>query len=98
MCYFLAKNSHVQKKAQDTIDEILKGQDPTYDQLEMLTYIEYICKETMRLMPPVPQTARRSLIDFTWNGVLIPKDVSHVQLIYHYMIVFRCILIRNAST
>ncbi len=76
MCYFLAKNPAVQKKAQMFVDKVLDGHDPTYDKVDELTYIDNIVNETMRLIPPVPQTARVAMTEFTWNGVVIPKDVS----------------------
>ncbi|KAF8910661.1 cytochrome P450 [Gymnopilus junonius] len=55
--HLLAQNKDVQDKLRQEISGARKnnaGQDPGYDELDSLPYLDAICKETLRLYPPFP--------------------------------------------
>jgi cytochrome P450 len=54
---------------------------PTIDQLEELTYVRGIMKETLRMYPAAVGTARVALQDFEFKNVVIPKGT---QVLIHW--------------
>lgn len=50
--YNLSQNKNVQKKINEEITAVLKGQLPTVNDLRQLTYTEMVVAEAMRLFPP----------------------------------------------
>jgi len=53
----LAQHPEVMEKAIEEV-KLLKGNDPTYESLKQLTYIDYIIKESLRFYSPVPGVSR----------------------------------------
>jgi cytochrome P450 len=47
----------------------VNGDDLPYDRLGDLTLTEYVFKESLRLMPPVPSLPRRAIKPFTFQGI-----------------------------
>jgi len=45
-----------------------------YEDLSKLKYCSQVLKETLRLYPPAPATARTNLEEVTVNGFRIPAD------------------------
>ncbi|KAJ3717740.1 cytochrome P450 [Lentinula raphanica] len=57
----LANNLHVQERLKDELleaKEKLNGEDLSFDDLNGLPYLDAICKETLRLFPPVSTVSR----------------------------------------
>ncbi|KAJ3964220.1 cytochrome P450, partial [Lentinula raphanica] len=57
----LANNLHVQERLRDELleaKEKLNGEDLSFDDLNGLPYLDAICKETLRLFPPVSTVSR----------------------------------------
>jgi cytochrome P450 len=56
----LAMFPEVQQKVFDEIREVLPSEDEplTFDSLNRMTYLEFVVKETMRLFPVLPVSAR----------------------------------------
>ena len=51
-CYHLASNPEVQKKLQKEIDEVWPGdQNPTYDHVRDMAYLDMVIAETLRIYP-----------------------------------------------
>jgi cytochrome P450 len=58
----LAMHPEVQQKAVDEIKEVFGTSDESidYETLNRLTYLDYVVKETMRLFPVLPVSARET--------------------------------------
>lgn len=63
------------------------GETPGFDELGTLTSLDLVMKESLRLVPPVPVLARRTLADTEVMGVPIPKGrLTAVMLhLQHHM-------------
>ncbi|TRM69698.1 cytochrome P450 [Schizophyllum amplum] len=69
----LALHPEVQDRMRDEIRASKKAHPVmTYDDLEGLTYVDAVCRETLRLFPPVPQLFR-----MTQKDVVMPFD-AHI--------------------
>lgn len=78
--YHIAKDAHVQKKLQDEVDEIFRGdaeRDVTVDDLAKMTYVDAFIREVLRLYPSVPLHARILSQDLKVNEkYTIPKGTN----------------------
>ncbi len=83
--YLLAENPGATKKLHAELDEALKGQLPSVNDLEKLSYARMVFAESMRVYPPVWIIGRHALRDVSVNGWIIPKgSYIHVsQFLMH---------------
>jgi len=74
--YLLALNPHVRTKLRQQVREKLKGRAPSFEQLSRneFPYLMAVCKEVMRLYPPVPLTIRVTTTDDEFGGFKVPRD------------------------
>ena len=81
MVYALAKHSDWQQRLRrEALSTAKVVEDngrsaPTLDDLALMTDIELVFKESLRLYQPLPTIARRSLVDFEIHGQKIPAGV-----------------------
>ena len=81
MVYALAKHPEWQERLRRealTTSKVIKdaGRNaPTLDDLALMTDIELVFKESLRLYQPLPTIARRSLVEFEIHGQKIPANV-----------------------
>ncbi|KAJ3478664.1 hypothetical protein NLI96_g9603 [Meripilus lineatus] len=68
--HLLAEHQDAQEKVRAEIIEASDGQDIPYDQLVELPYLDAVCRETLRLYPPVTTVFRRSQRDGRHGGIL----------------------------
>ena len=70
----MARNTHVVKKAQQQLDDVLGGERlPEHSDIDKLPYITAIIKETFRWSPPLPMgTSHRLMEDDVYKGMFIP--------------------------
>ncbi|KAK9486053.1 cytochrome P450 [Lipomyces starkeyi] len=84
--YLLSKHPEVQSKLRAEIREHIPeyasyrsgdNTDPlaslTYEKIESMKYLNNFCRESLRLIPPVPVTSRQAAEDTMVDGVLVKK-------------------------
>jgi cytochrome P450 len=76
--YLVAKNPHVQKKAQEEIDCVVgNGRLPDANDRPDLPYIEAIYRELLRYEPPLGIGMPHTLVeDDIFDGYFFPKGLS----------------------
>lgn len=83
----LAQHPNVQRRLMEELDTVLGGRPPSIEQLESLPYLEAVLNESMRILPPVPYTLRRSKVEMDMLG--IPVQAGDWVVLSHY-ITHRC--------
>lgn len=83
MLYHLGMDQEWQAELHADIDSILAGRDPTFADMPRLEKMDWTTKETLRLYPPAPATARQALNDDEIDGFHIPKGAI-VQTQFYY--------------
>lgn len=73
--YEIARNPEVQERMYHEIDTVLGGRTPTLDDLNKLTYLEKVIKETLRLYPPGWLLLRRTIEEVELCGYKFPKKM-----------------------
>lgn len=71
MMRFLGQHPEWQEQCRHESLEL--GENPGFDELAGLTSLDLVMKESLRLVPPVPVLARRTVADTEVMGVPIPK-------------------------
>lgn len=61
--YLLSKDSSSLLRAQEEVDRVLQGRNPTYEDIKNLKFITRCINESMRLYPHPPVLIRRALVD-----------------------------------
>ncbi|KAI1387264.1 cytochrome P450 [Hypoxylon trugodes] len=69
--YFMANKPDIQNRLREEILEL--GDDPSFSELDRLSYLDNFIKETLRLYPPATGMFRETIEDITIQGVPIPK-------------------------
>ncbi|XP_069108537.1 cytochrome P450 3A29-like [Argopecten irradians] len=76
--YELMCNPEVQDRVYDEIVEQLGEEEPTYDNISRLKYMELVLNETLRLYPALARIDREATKTVEINGVTIPKGSAVV--------------------
>jgi cytochrome P450 / NADPH-cytochrome P450 reductase len=66
--YELLEHPEVLARARAEVDRVLGDQRPQFEHLTQLSYVDHVVKETLRLWPVAPATARRSIARETTIG------------------------------
>merc|ERR1712190_173516 len=74
--YLLSTNPAKLQKVRQEMDAVLGGKKVTADNIEKLTYLHMVFKETLRIYPPAPAIARRIQKDEKLGQISIPKDAE----------------------
>lgn len=75
--YLLSQNPQVEAKLIQEIDQQIKEEKPTYEQIKDLPYLDGVVQETLRLYPPVPIDPKYALNDDVLpNGVFVAKGTN----------------------
>ncbi|XP_038972860.1 cytochrome P450 734A1-like isoform X2 [Phoenix dactylifera] len=72
----LGTHTEWQDKAREEIDEVLKGNQPSFEILGRLKILNMVVNETLRLYPPVPLAAREAKKDVRLEGLDIPGGTT----------------------
>ncbi|RUS70326.1 hypothetical protein EGW08_021910, partial [Elysia chlorotica] len=72
-CLFeLAKNPEIQEEVFQEILDIVEDENPTYEELGRLCYMDQVVNETLRMYPPLPYITRLAQESRTYGTVTIP--------------------------
>ncbi|KAI9243654.1 cytochrome P450 [Sporodiniella umbellata] len=75
--WLLAKHPEIQDRLRAEVKEVFKGEEiPTYDEINKLTLLDNVCRETLRLIPPVPITNRMTRVPVTLGPYVLPKGTQ----------------------
>jgi cytochrome P450 family 4 len=83
--YLLSQHPKAQQKAFEEVSRIVGNNlndDPTYNQLLEMKYLEYCIKETLRLYPAVPMYGRNLDEDIDLDGKILPAGSNFNIMIY----------------
>lgn len=83
MLYHLGKDPEWQAEVLAEIDEVLDGRAPAFEDLTKLQKLDWTTRETLRLYPPAPATARQAMEDDEIEGYHLPKG-SLVQTQFYF--------------
>ncbi len=72
--YLLDKYPDAMKKVQQEVDDVLKGNLPTLEDIDKLPYTRAVFEESMRLYPPVPLLSRQARQASFIDGISIEKN------------------------
>ena len=77
--YEISKHPEVEEKVFDELTAVLGDHDaPTYEEVNKLTYLQWVIKETLRIHPPVATFSRSSTEDTEIEGAKIPVNTTVV--------------------
>ncbi|XP_046574879.1 cytochrome P450 3A6-like [Haliotis rubra] len=82
MTYALATNPDIQDKVYEEIDTVLGDEEPSYENIIQMRYMEQVFNETLRMFPIVPITTREAMETMTINGYQIDKGTAVAVSIY----------------
>ncbi|KAK0519263.1 hypothetical protein OC834_007443, partial [Tilletia horrida] len=72
--WLLASHQDVQNKPRAEVQELLSVyENPPFDKLKELPYLNAVVKESLRVEPPVPATVRQAKYDSVVDGIFIRK-------------------------
>ncbi|MDP2313633.1 MAG: cytochrome P450 [Pseudomonadota bacterium] len=81
--FLLSQHPAVADALVDELDGVLHGDAPTMEQLALLPLLDRVVKESLRLFPPAPLTARMTMRPTTIAGVDLPVG-TEVHLSYYH--------------
>jgi cytochrome P450 len=71
--YLLARHPEVAVRWQEEVDGVLAGREPTWEDLQQLTYTAQLLNESLRLYPPVYNMARQCVEEDVVGGYGVPR-------------------------
>jgi len=82
--YCLASYPEVERRVLEEIDEVLKGAQPTFEDVDTrLPYLHAFIKEVLRLYPPVPKDMKTTVQDDVLpDGTFVPESTVVVYSPY----------------
>jgi cytochrome P450 len=83
--YLLAQNPPAAARLDAEVQDVLGGRLPTSTDVPRLRYTEWVVRESMRLLPPVPSIGREAISDCEILGFHVPKgtQIALVQWAVH---------------
>ncbi len=78
----ILKNPEVHQKMKEEILRVVKGDIPSYEELNQLPYTQAVFKESMRLSPPFWRISRMSVKDTKIKGYDVPAGTNVIAAIY----------------
>lgn len=81
--FLLSQHPDAMRRLRAELDTVLNNQPPSLEQLKQLTCLDVVIKESMRLLPPVPMSARITAEDTEFAGYALPKGTEIGFSHYH---------------
>uniref|UniRef100_A0A2C9K4M6 Cytochrome P450 n=1 Tax=Biomphalaria glabrata TaxID=6526 RepID=A0A2C9K4M6_BIOGL len=75
-CYNLARHPDIDEKVYQEIQNVVKSDLPSYEEIQQLKYMEQVINETLRLYPPAPIMTRRAAETRKYGNITIPKGAG----------------------
>ncbi|XP_070556749.1 cytochrome P450 3A29-like [Ptychodera flava] len=83
LAYSLATNPDIQEKLCAEIDDVMaKYDEPTYEAVSKMSYLDMVVCEALRMYPPAPRFDRQCTEDITIAGIHIPKGMVIAVALY----------------
>ncbi|XP_064612848.1 cytochrome P450 3A8-like [Liolophura sinensis] len=82
LSYLLAYYPDVQERLAEEINEQLTGEQPTYDNVQKLQYLDMCVNECLRLYTPLMRMTRKTKTERLLKGFLFPRDSAITLLLY----------------
>ena len=74
MMHILSTHPEIQEKLRQEIYEVLGDkEEPSYDEIIGMEYLDMCINEVLRLYPPATRLERICTKDWEWNGIKIDK-------------------------
>ena len=70
--YLLSKYPEVETRLHEELDQVLGGRLPALADIQALSYVEKVIRESLRLYPPAWMTARRALDNYQMGDYVAP--------------------------
>ncbi|XP_064615542.1 cytochrome P450 3A29-like [Liolophura sinensis] len=83
-CFNLSWHPEVQEKVYQEMVDVLGDEEPTYEAMNKLTYLEQCMNETLRMFPPIQSMTREAGEDVEIGGYKIPRGTA-INLPFRYI-------------
>ncbi|KAK3579645.1 hypothetical protein CHS0354_034150 [Potamilus streckersoni] len=80
--YVMAVHPEIQEKLTEELDSVLGKEEPNYDNIHELKYLEQVISETLRMYPPLLRMSRIPSETVIIDGYKFPKGVGVLYSIY----------------
>jgi cytochrome P450 len=80
--YLLGRHPEALAQAQVEVDAVLGSDQPTWEQLQELHFLDQVIKEALRLYPPIHVGNRQALEEMTLGGYHVPAGTRVMYSIY----------------
>jgi cytochrome P450 len=81
--FLLAQHPQIAADLLDEVEYVLHGEAPTIEQLQYMPLLDRIVKESLRVLPPIPFTARVVVQSTELGGYALPVGTEIYLSIYH---------------
>jgi cytochrome P450 len=81
--FLLSQHPEVMTRLYEALESVLQGQAPTLAQIPQLHYLEYVIKESMRVLPVAIWNTRVTSEETELAGYVIPEGTEVWLSIYH---------------
>ncbi|CAO3675031.1 unnamed protein product [Rhizopus microsporus] len=82
--WLLAQHQDVQDRLREEVRVLFQDENSfDYETINSISYLDYVCRETLRFIPTVPRTSRVNRVPVTLGHYTIPKGtVIHILPLY----------------
>jgi cytochrome P450 len=70
--YLLSENRNAARQLHDEVDRVLRGRQPSVEDIPRLPYVERVVTEAMRLYPPAWLIGRRAIAEYRFGPYVAP--------------------------
>ncbi|KAK3603580.1 hypothetical protein CHS0354_017293 [Potamilus streckersoni] len=80
--YAMAAHPEIQEKLTEELDSVMGQEEPNYDNIHELKYLEQVVSETLRMYPPLLRMSRVATETVIIDGYKFPKGIGIQYPIY----------------